>query len=59
MVGTREGKRLLGRNKRRWENNIGINLRGIGWEDVDYMYLPEDRDHWRFLENTVMILRVS
>jgi hypothetical protein len=53
-----EGKRPLGRPRRRWVDNIKTYLRGIGWDGVDWIELAEDRDHWRALVNTVMNLRV-
>jgi hypothetical protein len=58
LVGKPEGKRPLGRPKRRWENNIEIDLRTIGWEGVDWINMAQDRDRWRALVNTVMNLRV-
>jgi hypothetical protein len=57
-VGKSEGKRPLGRPRHRWENNIIINLRGIGWGGMDWIDLAQDRDKWRALVNTVMKLRV-
>jgi hypothetical protein len=45
LVGKLEGKRPLGRIKRRWENNIRIDLRETGLEGVDWMHLAQDRDH--------------
>jgi hypothetical protein len=56
--GKSEGKRLLGRPRRRWKNNIRMDLKEIGWEDVDWIHLTEVRDHWRAVVNTVMNLRV-
>jgi hypothetical protein len=53
-----EGKRPLGRPRRRWEENIRMNLGEIGWEGVDWMHLAQDRDQWRAVVNTVMNLRV-
>jgi ribosome biogenesis protein Nip4 len=53
-----EGERPLGRLKRRWEDNIRMDLREIGWEDVDWIHLVQDRDQWRVVVNTVMNLRV-
>jgi hypothetical protein len=53
-----EGKRLLGRFRRRWVDNIRMDLRNIGWEGVDWMHLAQDRDQHRAVENTVMNLRV-
>jgi hypothetical protein len=53
-----EGKRPLRRPRRRYEDNIGIDLREVGWEDVDWIHLAEDRDKWLALVNTIMNLRV-
>jgi hypothetical protein len=58
VVGKPEGKRLLGRPKRRWVDNIKMDLREIEWSDVDWIDLTQDRDQWRALVNTVMNLRV-
>jgi hypothetical protein len=58
LVGKPEGKRSLGRPKRRWVDNIKIDLREIGWDGMDWIYLAQDRDQWRALVNTVMNLRV-
>jgi hypothetical protein len=54
LIGNPEEKRPLGRPRHRWEDNIGMNLREIGWEVVDWMHLAQDRDQWRTLVNTVM-----
>jgi hypothetical protein len=59
LVGKPEGKRPLGRSRRRWEDNIRINLREIGWSGTDWIDLAQDRVQWRTLVNTVMNLRVS
>jgi hypothetical protein len=56
--GKPEGKRLLGRARRRWVNNIKINLREIAWDGMDWTDLAQDRDQWRALVNTVMNLLV-
>jgi hypothetical protein len=53
-----EGKRLLGRPMQKWKDNIRINLRDMGWEGVDWMHLPQDRDQWWDLVNVVMNLQV-
>jgi hypothetical protein len=53
-----EGKRLPGRPRRRWVDNIKMDLREIGWEDMDWIELAQDRDQWRALVNTLMKLRV-
>jgi hypothetical protein len=57
-VGKAESKRPLGRSKRRWVNNIKMNLRGIGRGSMDWSDLAHDRDQWRALVNTVINLRV-
>jgi hypothetical protein len=57
-VGKPEGKRLLGRPRRRWEDNIRMDLREIGWCGMYWIDLAQDRDQWRALVNTVMNLRV-
>jgi hypothetical protein len=59
LVGNPEGKRPLGRPRRRWVDNIKLDLREIGWDDGDWIDLAQDRDHWRALVRTVMNLRVS
>jgi hypothetical protein len=57
-VGKPEGKRPLGRTRRRWEDNIKMDFREIGWGGMDWIDLAQDRDQWRTLMNTVMNLRV-
>jgi hypothetical protein len=57
-VGKHDGKKPLGKSRRRWEGNIRMDLREIGWEFVDWIHLDQDRDQWRALMNTVMNLRV-
>jgi hypothetical protein len=51
-------KRTLGRPRRRWVDNIKMDLREIGWDGVDWIDLAQDRDQWRALVNTVMNRRV-
>ena len=58
LVGKPEGKRPLGRPRRRWEDNIKINLREVGCGGMDWIELAQDRDRWRALVNAVMNLRV-
>jgi hypothetical protein len=58
LVEKPEGKRPLGRPRRRWVDNIEMDLREIGWDGVDWIDLTQDRDQWRDLVNTVMNLRV-
>jgi hypothetical protein len=53
-----EGKRPLRRPRRRWVDNIKIDLREIGWDAMDWIDLAQDRDRWRALVNTVMNLQV-
>jgi hypothetical protein len=56
LVGKPEGP--LGRPRRRWVDNIKMDLREIGWDGVDWIDLAQDRDQWRVLVNTVINLRV-
>jgi hypothetical protein len=58
LVGRPEGKRPLGRPRCRWEDNIKMDLREIGFGDVYWIYWAQDRDRWRALVKTVMNLRV-
>ena len=58
LVGKPEGKRPLGRPRRRWEDNIKIDLQEVGEVCGDWMELAQDRDRWRALVSTVMNLRV-
>jgi hypothetical protein len=58
LVGKPEGKRPVGRPRRRWEDNIKMDLREIGWSGMDWIDLAQDRDQWRAFVNTVMNLRV-
>jgi hypothetical protein len=59
LVGKLEGKGPLGRQRRKWVDNIKISLREIGCDDMDWTDRVQDRDQWRALINTVMNLRVS
>jgi hypothetical protein len=58
LVRKPEGKRPLGRPRRRSVDNIKMDLRGIGLDGMDWIDLAQDRDRWRALVNTVMNLRV-
>jgi hypothetical protein len=58
LVGRAEGRRPLGRPRHRWEDNIKMDLREIGFEDVDWIQLAQDRGRWQALVNTVMNLWV-
>jgi hypothetical protein len=53
-----EGKRPLGKPRRRWEDGIRMDLREIGWRSVEWMQLSQGRNRWRALVNTVMNLLV-
>jgi hypothetical protein len=53
-----ESQRPLGRPRRKWVDNIKMDLREIGWDGVDWIELAQDRDQWRALVTTVMNLRV-
>ena len=54
LVGKPEGKRPLGRPRRRWEDNIKTVLQEVGCGGMDWIYLPNDKDRWRALVNAVM-----
>ena len=58
LVGKPEGKRPLGRPRRRWVDNIRMDLQEVGCGYVDWIGLAQDRDRWRMLVSTVMNLRV-
>jgi hypothetical protein len=58
LVGKPEGKRPLGRPRRRWVDNIKMDLREVGWDGRDWIDLAQDRDRWRVYVNAVMNLRV-
>jgi hypothetical protein len=58
LVGKPEGKRPLGRPRRRWMDNIKMDLRDVGWDGMDRIHLARDRGQWSALVNTVMNLRV-
>jgi hypothetical protein len=58
LVGKPEGKRPLGRPRRRWEDNIMIDVQEVGRGRGDWMELDQDRDRWRALVSTIKNLRV-
>jgi hypothetical protein len=58
FVGKPEGKRPLGKSKRRLVDKIKMDFREIRWDGMDWIDLVQDRDQWRALVNTVMKLRV-
>ena len=58
LVGKPEEKRPLGRLRRRWEDNIKMDLREVGCDTGDWIILAEDRDQWRASVRAVMNLRV-
>jgi hypothetical protein len=58
LMGNLAGKRPLGRPKRRWVDNIKMDLREIGSDRMDWIDLAQDRDQWKTLVNTVMNHRV-
>jgi transcription termination factor 2 len=58
LVGKPEGKRPLGRPRRRWVDSIKMDLREIGWDGVNWIDMAQERDQWRALVNTVLNLRV-
>jgi hypothetical protein len=58
LVGRPEGRTPLGRPRRRWEDNIKMDLKEVGWGGMDWIDVAQDRDRWRALVNAVMNLRV-
>jgi hypothetical protein len=58
LVGRPEGKIPLGRPKRRWDDNIKLDLREIGIDGVNWIQMAQDRVYWRAFANTVMNLRI-
>jgi len=58
LMGKPEGKRLLGRPRRRWVDNIRMDLQEVGCVYMDWIELAQDRDRWRTLVSAVMNLRV-
>jgi hypothetical protein len=58
LVRKPDGKKPLGRPRSGWVDNIKMDLTEIGWDDMDYIDLAQDRDQWKTLVNTVMNLRV-
>jgi hypothetical protein len=58
LVGNPEGRKSLGRPRRKWLDNIRMDLVEVGWCDVDWIGLAQDRDRWTALVNSVLNLRV-
>jgi hypothetical protein len=58
LVRKPEGKRPLGKPRRRWVDNIRMDLGEVGWSHVDWIGLAQDRNRWRALVNSVLSLRV-
>jgi hypothetical protein len=58
LVGRTEGRRPLGRPRCRWLDNIRMDLVEVGWGDVDWIGLAQDRGRWRALVNSVLYLQV-
>ena len=58
LVWKPEGKRPLGRRRRRWVDNIRMDLQEVGCEYMDWIWLAQDRDRWRTFVSAVMNLRV-
>jgi hypothetical protein len=58
LMGKPDGKRPLGRPRRRWVDNIKMKLREVGWDGRDWIDLAQDRDRWRTHVNAVMNLWV-
>ena len=58
LVGKPEGKRPLGRPRRRWKDNIRMDFQEVGCGVMNWIEVAQDRDRWRALVNAVMYLRV-
>jgi hypothetical protein len=58
LVGKPEGKRPIGISRCRWEDNIKMDLRDIGWNNMDWIHVVLDMEQWRALANTAVNLRV-
>jgi hypothetical protein len=58
LAGKPDGKRPLGRPRRRWVDNIRLDLGEVGWGDVDWIGLAKDRNRWRAVVNWVLNFRV-
>ena len=57
-MGKPEGKRPLGRPRRRWEDNIKIDFREVGWDPIHWIDIAEGRDQWQTYVRAVMNLRI-
>jgi hypothetical protein len=53
LLGKPKGKRPVGRSRRRWEDNINMDLQEVGYEGTDWIELAQDRDRWRAIVNEV------
>jgi hypothetical protein len=53
-----KGNRPFGRPRRKWEDNIRMDIKEVVWEDVDRMHMAQDRDQWRGLVNTAVNLQL-
>jgi hypothetical protein len=58
LIGRPEGRRPLGRPRRRWEDNIKLDLQEVGWGSMDWIHMAQDRDRCRTLVNAVINFRV-
>jgi len=59
LVGQPEGKRTLGRSRRRWEDNIKMHLQEVGCGCMDWIDVAQDRDRWRAVVIAVMNIRIA
>jgi hypothetical protein len=57
LIETPNERRPFGRPRRRWEDNIKMDLQAVGWEGMDWIDLAQDRDKWRVFVNAVMNLQ--
>ena len=59
LVGKPESRRALGRPRRRWEDNVKMDVRNVDWGHMDWIDLVQDRGRWRAVVKAVMNFRVS
>jgi hypothetical protein len=59
LVGSSKGKRPLTRSRRRWEDNVELDVRELGWNAADWIHLVQDRNPQRILLNSIMNLRIT
>ena len=59
LVGKSEGKKPIGRCRRRWEDNSGMDPQKVGWGDMEWIELTRDKDRWRALVEAALHIRMA